>query len=131
MPQGQIVACAVIGREDDVLITRQLGGGWALPGARVEQGEWVEDALDRGVREVLGKGVSTASFLCLIEDPDGLFVVFDVSPDAEDDLAAGEDQSELLWVGLDQLASLDLRPSALRSALRAGEPPVWLPHETT
>lgn len=80
MPQGQIVACAVLGREDDVLMVRQHDGGLALPGGRVEPGEWVEDALDRGVREALGTGVSSASFLCLIEDPDGLFVVFDVTP---------------------------------------------------
>ncbi len=128
MPQGQIVACAVLGREDDVLMVHRREG-LALPGGRVEPGEWVEDALDRRVREALGTGVSSASFLCLIEDPDGLFVVFDVTPE-RDDLLVGVDQSELTWVGLDQLASLDLRPAALRTALSAGEPPGWLPWHT-
>lgn len=129
MTQGQIVACAVLGREDEVLMVRHDEGGLALPGGRVEPGEWVEDALDRGVREALGTGVSSASFLCLIEDPGGLFVVFDVTPE-RDDLPVGVDQPELTWVGLDQLASLDLRPAALRTALSAGEPPGWLPWHT-
>jgi 8-oxo-dGTP pyrophosphatase MutT (NUDIX family) len=66
MPQGQIAACAVLGREDEVLMVRRRDGGLALPGGRVEPGEWVEDALDRGVREALGAGVSSASFLRLI-----------------------------------------------------------------
>lgn len=131
MPQGQIVACAVIGRADDVLMIQRSGGGWTLPGAQVELGEWVKDALDRGVREVLGAGVSSASFLCLIEDPDGLFVVFDVTPEAESDLSAGADKPKPTWVALDQLGSLDLRPAVLWEVLGVGEPPAWLPHEST
>lgn len=131
MPQGRIVVCAVIGRADDVLVIRQPGGGCALPGARVEPGEWVEDALARGVREALGTGVSSASFLCLLEDPAGLFVVFDVIPEAESDLSADEERPRLTWVAVDQLGTLDLRPTALRDVLLVGEPPPWLPHEIT
>lgn len=127
MPLGQIVACALVGREDVVLVVRRSGGGWALPGAQVEPGEWIEDALDRGVREVLGAGVRSASFLCLIEDPDGLFVAFDVTLEAEDDVSLGESQPELTWVDFGRLASLELRPAVLRTALPVGEPPAWLP----
>ena len=91
MPEGQIITCAVIGREDDVLLIRRPDTGWTLPGARVQPGEGVENALRRGVREVLGAEVSSASFLCLIEDPGGLFVVFDVTPAVEDDLPTDPD----------------------------------------
>ncbi|MGH3630032.1 MAG: NUDIX hydrolase [Sciscionella sp.] len=127
----QIVACAVIGREHDVLVIRRPDGGWALPGAPVGQGERVEDALDRGLREVLGTGVASASFLCLIEDPDGLFVVFDVTAETDnaDTLLPDEDQPDRVWAGLDQLTAHDLRPAILATVLHNGEPPAWLPHE--
>jgi ADP-ribose pyrophosphatase YjhB (NUDIX family) len=129
--QGQIIACAVIGREDDVLVVRRSGGRWALPRTRVEPGEWVEDALGRGVREVLGVGMSSATFLCLVEDPDGLFLIFDVTPEAGGNLCTSADQPELAWGGLDQLTSLDLRPAVLRDVLPVGDPPAWLPHQDT
>ena len=129
----QIVACAVIGREHDVLVIHRPDGSWALPGAPVGQRERVEDALDRGLREVLGTGVDSASFLCLIEDPDGLFVVFDVTAATEDgaELLPSEDQPGRTWAGLDQLASHDLRPAILATVLRSGEPPAWFPHQPT
>jgi 8-oxo-dGTP diphosphatase len=127
----EIVACAVIGREHDVLVIRRPDGGWALPGAPVGQGERVEDALDRGLREVLSTGVDSASFLCLIEDPDGLFVVFDVTTEAGNscELPPEEEQPDRVWVGQDQLAAHDLRPAILATVLHSGEPPPWLPHE--
>lgn len=131
MAERQIVACAVIGREHDVLVIRHPSGECVLPGSRVGHDEWIEDALGRGVREVLAVGVSSATFLCLIEDSDGLFVVFDVTPEAESDPSRDETHPELTWAGPDQLATLDLRPAALRDVLRVGEPPTWLPQEST
>lgn len=123
----QVIACAVIGREEYLLLIRRPGGGWGLPGAPVGHGEWIEDALDRGVRQVLGTGIGTAAFLFPIEDPDGLYMVFDVIPAANDELCTDGNHPERQWVGLDRLASVDLRPAALGKVLRITEPPSACP----
>jgi hypothetical protein len=130
MSPGRVVACAVIGRENDVLMVRHPTGNWTLPGASVETGEWIGDALARAVREITGSGVDSATFLCLIESTDGLFVVFDVTPEPEVGLPTGERQPDVLWVDPDH-GSLDLRLGALRDVLCSGEPPAWFPHQAT
>lgn len=130
MTHPQITACAVIGREDQILLVRRSGGGWTLPGTRVAPDEQVETALDRGLRDMLGANISSASFLCLVEDPDGLFIVFDVTTDTEGHFR-GANQPEYTWTELNNLTSLELHPAALRNVLQVGDPPVWLPHHPT
>lgn len=121
----RVVACAVIGREHDVMVIRQPEAGWALPGAQVQPDERVEDALRRGVRETVGAEVSSASFLCLVEDTAGLFVVFDVIAAVEE--ASDDGRPQRHWVDPLQWASWDLHPASLLEALHVGEPPTWLP----
>jgi mutator protein MutT len=53
------VVAAIIRNEDDVLITKRpdsvhLGGFWEFPGGKVEEGELLEAALKREIREELG-----------------------------------------------------------------------------
>lgn len=127
-----VYVCAVIGREDDVLLTKRPAGDWALPTTQVGGGEWVGDELDRGVRETVGIGVDSASFVCMIEDRDGLFLVFDVI--LQDELALtdaepAEGPSQFLWTQLDQLDSLQLWPKPLHRALLA-DSPSWLGHDS-
>jgi ADP-ribose pyrophosphatase YjhB (NUDIX family) len=127
----EVYVCAVIGREDEVLLARRPAGDWGLPGTQVGGGEWVADELARGVREVVGVGVGSASFLCVIEDRDGLVLVFDVIPDDEANLpdpAPADGQSHLAWIRLDQLDTLQLWPQTLRHGLTTDNPP-WLGHD--
>ncbi|MGH3628726.1 MAG: NUDIX hydrolase [Sciscionella sp.] len=131
MSHGQVVACAVLGREEDVLLIRRTDGVWGLPATPVQPGEWIEDAVRRGMRGLLDLELRAVSFLCLIEHSDGLYVVFDVIPQVENALLLDHDQPDRKWIGPDQLATLPLRPAALRTALHNGEPSPWLPHHLT
>ena len=119
----QVVACGVIGREDAVVLVHGPEG-WSLPGARVEASESVEDALARGVRAAIGAQVSQSDFLCLTENPGLLVVVFDLILDS----APEELPAPARWWAVDQLETAPLHPAALRSVLRVGDPPAWLPH---
>lgn len=130
MTPRPLVACAVLGREHDILLIRHPTGDCVLPSAPVQPGEWVEHALDRAVRDTLGVAVTSASFLCLVEDADGLFIIFDVTPEATN-IATPAHQPDCFWASLDQLSTLDLRPPALRTVLQLADPPPWIPHHST
>jgi 8-oxo-dGTP diphosphatase len=60
MPDPQIVT-ALLRRGDELLMVRQAGPGeepvWTVPGGRVEEGEFVTDALGREVLEETGIAV--------------------------------------------------------------------------
>jgi mutator protein MutT len=57
------VVAAIIRRANQILITRRLNdahlpGLWEFPGGKVEQGESLEEALQREIREELGIGIA-------------------------------------------------------------------------
>lgn len=54
-----VVTCAIIFKDDKVLIVRRLDGThlenkWEFPGGKIEQGESMEEALERELKEELG-----------------------------------------------------------------------------
>lgn len=126
-----VYVCGVIGREGEVLLARRRAGGWELPGTRVAGGEWAVDGVARGVREVVGVGIDAAEFLCIIEDRDGLVLIFDVIPEEETtlpDRTTEDSEGNLVWTPLDQLDSVELWPGRLQHALTNDSPP-WLGHD--
>lgn len=132
----EIIARAVIRRDGQILVVRQRTKSWSfLPGGRVEPGEKVEAALVRELDEELGTEAKIADFLGAVEHGyiedstthHEINFVFDVAiTDAEP--LSQEDHLEFRWLPLDQLADIDVRPSALKNALvAAGEDrtPFW------
>ncbi len=62
------VVAAVIGRRDEILVTRRKddaarGGLWEFPGGKVEAGETEPSALEREIDEELGCKVEVGRFL--------------------------------------------------------------------
>lgn len=135
-PATEIIARAVIRRDDRILLARQHTKGWSfLPGGHVEPGERVEAALLRELAEELAAEVAVVGFIGVVEHgyvEDGLphhelNVVFEVV------LTGGEPVSqeahlEFHWLPLDQLVDTDVRPEPLKTALVAARDdriPFW------
>jgi ADP-ribose pyrophosphatase YjhB (NUDIX family) len=104
-----------------------------LPGGHVEPGEGVEGALLREIAEELGFEAIITGLIGVVEnrytDDDGthheLNLVFEVAiPHTEP--ASREGHLEFRWLELDELASTEIRPAALKDALVAdAETPFW------
>jgi 8-oxo-dGTP pyrophosphatase MutT (NUDIX family) len=132
----EIIARAVIRRDDQILLARQRTKAWSfLPGGHVEPGERVEMALVRELAEELGTEAKVAGFVGVVEhgyvEDDvthhELNLVFEVAI-ATDEPVSQEDHLTFHWLPLDQLGDSDVRPGSLKAALlAAGEDrtPFW------
>lgn len=123
----EIIARAVIRRDDRILIARQRTKEWSfLPGGHVEPGERVELALVRELSEELGTEARVTGFVGLVEhgyiEDDvthhELNLVFEVAI-ASGEPVSQEDHLIFGWLPLDQLADADVRPGSLKKALLA------------
>ena len=66
------VVCAVVVREDKLLLCRRpagahLAGHWEFPGGKVEERESAPEALQREIREELGCGIEVEEALPVVE----------------------------------------------------------------
>jgi 8-oxo-dGTP diphosphatase len=141
-----LLVSALVRRGGDVLMVREAGDGWVLPGGQVEPGELVHQALLRELREETGLNASRPgrlAFLCqytVTHDPGwaGTWTVFTFEVEvAREDLAPEDPDGlvlEAAWVPLEEacrrLAGLSFRPrrEALLHHLRdgAGDAHLWL-----
>ena len=104
-------------------------GLYAFPGGRVEQGETLEQAVRREVREETGAALSAVSHLVDLElrsERDEGVVEFLLSVHlglfAGGDIVAGDDAAAVAWVSLAEMERLPLAGSVLEIARRiAGE----------
>jgi 8-oxo-dGTP diphosphatase len=132
----EIIARAVIRRDGQLLLARQLAEQWwFLPGGPVEPGERDELALVREIAEELGTEARIAGLVGVVEncyiDADGthheLNLVFEVAiTDTEPD--SQKDHLEFRWLPLDQLVSTEVGPAVLKRALLASggdRTPFW------
>ena len=109
---------AIVVRESALLLVRRgrapAQGLWSLPGGRVEQGERLEDALQREVKEETGLDVAVGRLAGLFEVPgtDEHYVVADYFAEVtgEVDPIAGTDAAEARWVPFEDLESLECTP---------------------
>lgn len=146
---GLLVA-ALVRRGTDVLMVREEGESWVLPGGQVDPGELVHQALLRELREETGldaSGPGRLAFVCqytVTHDPGwaGTWTVFTFEIAVEVEVAARdltpEDPDGLVleaaWVPLEEacrrLARLPFRPrrEALLHHLHdgAGDARLWL-----
>lgn len=134
----EIIARAVIIREGRILAARDRGQWWYfLPGGHVEDGEGIEAALVRELREELGATATVIGFVGMVEHGycaggslrRELNLVFAVELD-EAAPNSQEDHLEFGWLELDLLPGTDLRPASLRDAVlawTANHTPFWRP----
>lgn len=126
---------ALLEREDAVLVQRRADDGqWDFIGGMLDEEETILDALHREVREETGLRVAEATLFGIysdptriIEYPDGtvcrlLSIVFRARPEPPAEPRASEESLELRFVGLDELADLDVWPAVrpIRDAFLAG-----------
>jgi 8-oxo-dGTP diphosphatase len=116
---------AVAVQEGQLLLVRRghgpAAGSWSVPGARVEHGETLHEAIVRAVLEEAGLRVVVDRFLGWAErigetaDDQHLvlldFAVTALEPDAVP--TAGNDAAEAVWVDLADLADYRLVPGLL------------------
>jgi ADP-ribose pyrophosphatase YjhB (NUDIX family) len=114
----QIAIGAIVINDDALLMVQRAHdpgkGLWSLPGGRVEQGEYLADALRREVLEETGLTVEIGELAGILEVPgdDLHYVILDYHATVAGDSAptAGTDASEVRWVPLRDVAKMDCTP---------------------
>lgn len=118
MARPQIAIGAIVIHDRALLMVQRANdpgkGLWSLPGGRVEQGEYLADALRREVREETGLEVEIGELAGILEVPgkDLHYVILDfhATVDSSIEPTPGTDASDVRWVPLDQVATLDCTP---------------------
>ena len=110
------VLAAVIERNGDYLVgqrppQKRHGGLWEFPGGKVEAGETHFDAARREIAEELGVGVLSVG-LPLFSIPDaGSKFLIEFIPTTIEGSPKCLEHTDVKWVSLPDLASLELAPS--------------------
>jgi 8-oxo-dGTP diphosphatase len=118
MPQPQIAIGAIVIHEDKLLMVQRANdpgkGLWSLPGGRVEQGEYLADALRREVLEETGLEVEVGELAGILEVPGSElhYVILDYHAvlTGEPEAVHGTDALDVRWVPLKEVAHLDCTP---------------------
>lgn len=134
-------AAAIILDADQILLHRLQGDAfWALPGGRVNSGESAAEALTREFLEELGSPVHSDGLACTGEnffeyggEPHheiGLYLYARLPVDsplqAKERTHLGREGNKLLefrWFTRQDLAHLDMRPTALKAGIASGTLP--------
>lgn len=113
----QVAVGAVVLRDNSLLMVKRAQeparGLWSIPGGRLQPGEYLTDAVRREVKEETGLDVEVGDLLGLFEvvgDPH--YVILDYLASAVDgsEPSAGDDVSEVRWVPLNEISSLECTP---------------------
>lgn len=130
MPQIELIARAVIIRDDRILLAKQkTESNTFLPGGHIEAGEYAEEALRRELQEELGSDSRVGRFVGVLEhkftDKHGreyeeINLIFEVKLDSSK-VEAKESHLEFKWVNPDEFGKENLLPSSLQTIL-----PGWL-----
>jgi ADP-ribose pyrophosphatase YjhB (NUDIX family) len=118
MTGPQIAIGAIVIHDDALLMVQRAQepgkGLWSLPGGRVEQGEYLADALRREVLEETGLVVAVGELAGILEVPgeELHYVILDYHATVTGDptVHAGTDASDVRWIPLDQVAHMQCTP---------------------
>ena len=113
----QVAVGAIVIYEERLLMVRRgrdPGRGlWSLPGGRLENGEYLHQALVREVKEETGLDVAPGPLVGIFEvlgDPHYVILDFAASPTDEATPVAHGDTDEVRWVPLEDVHSLECTP---------------------
>ncbi|MYW90508.1 ADP-ribose pyrophosphatase [Amycolatopsis rubida] len=131
-PGPRVGAYALVGRDEDILFITDDTGAFVLPGGPVRDGEPVEQALRRTVRDQIEATITGLYFCSVVEHETGggrrgsseLAFLFDVTLADTDRIAARRPRA-LRWAGETEVTLL--RPAAIADALAAGDLSVDVP----
>ncbi len=112
------VAVGAIVVHDGALLMVQRGqeparGLWSVPGGRVEQGEYLVDALKREVAEETALAVEVGDLLGILEvvgDPHYVILDYMAEVQGSADAVPSGDAADVRWVPLDEVAALPCTP---------------------
>ena len=130
----RIRAVAVVLREGNLLVMHRRRGGReyaVLPGGGIEEGESVQDAVLRELREETGLRGRLGALLPVPIEPDAPALYLTVHVDGtalelggpERERIDPENDYRLAWVPLAEVDALDLMPGTAREAVRAARAP--------
>src|ERR1700761_3755780 len=119
-PWPVVAVGAIVWKEDRFLLIRRgqppRKDGWSIPGGRQEAGETVHEAVHREIREEAGieiEIIGVAAVVDLIDrdeqDIKHHYTVIDMLAEwRSGEARAGDDATDVAWVGLDEIAAYDL-----------------------
>ena len=127
MPPIELIARAVIQKDDKVLLAHKIGeSNTFLPGGHIEEGEYAEEALQRELQEELGIEAQIRGFVGVLEhkftdrngvDYEEINLIFEVEIDAEDPESI-EGHLEFTWSNPSEFKERNLLPSSLPELLK-------------
>ena len=88
-------------------------GLWSVPGGRVEQGEQLQDAVRREVKEETGLEVDVGEFAGVYEslgEPHFVILDYRAKPIGDAEPAAGGDAADARWVPFAEIENLECTP---------------------
>jgi 8-oxo-dGTP diphosphatase len=108
---------AVVVRDGALLMIRRgkepYAGRWSVPGGTLEHGEYLTDAVRREVLEETGVDVEVGDLLGILElwrEPHYVILDYVATPTGDAEPRPGDDASEVRWVPLDEIPSLECTP---------------------
>ena len=126
------VAYALIYKEDKkkILMVNNNGGGWSLPGGAVEQGETLEQAVIREVKEETNLTIEAGEIVAVNEaifeekGHHALFITFKAKViEGEISIIDKDEISEIEWVDIQKANELmPYHPNGVNSLLKASSP---------
>ncbi|GBC75588.1 Nucleoside triphosphatase NudI [archaeon HR06] len=113
------VGALILNKEKILLVKRRFmpsAGKWSIPGGLIEVGESLVEALKREVKEELNLEVKEYKFLDIVEniikDEKGKveyhFIIFNFLVKATGEIKLNYENSEYLWVNLEEVKNLDV-----------------------
>ncbi|WP_250467764.1 NUDIX domain-containing protein [Caballeronia sp. GAFFF2] len=130
----RVRATVLVVRHDAVLLVRQRGGPWYLPGGEVRHNELVMAAAIRELHEGTGAEASAAAFMWQHVSAQHLHHVFRVAIPADARLFTnpGQGVDEVRWVNIPLLHTMPVTPGTKAILARAaginggvGRAPPW------